>query len=85
MATDKTTIERLKEILIEEMIVGHADELRSEMRFAEDLGCDSLDVLEILMAIETEFDLEIPDEETDQIRTVGDAVKYIEDRATHPA
>jgi acyl carrier protein len=81
MATEKTTIDRLKEILIEERVIGHADEVRPEMRFVEDLGCDSLDVLEILMAIETEFDLEIPDEETDQIRTVGDAVKYIEERA----
>jgi acyl carrier protein len=80
MATETTTIERIKEILMEETIVGHADEVRPEMPFVEDLGCDSLDVLEILMAIETEFDLEIPDEETDQIRTVGDAVKYIEEK-----
>jgi acyl carrier protein len=47
------------------------------MRFVDDLGADSLDIVELIMALETEFDLEIPDEEAEKISTVGDVVEYI--------
>jgi acyl carrier protein len=51
-----------------------------EARFIEDLGADSLDIVELIMGLEDEFGLEISDEEAEQIRTVGDAVKFIESR-----
>ncbi|BAF59921.1 acyl carrier protein [Pelotomaculum thermopropionicum SI] len=50
-----------------------------ESSFVDDLGADSLDIVELVMALEEEFDLEIPDEDAEKIRTVGEAVKYIQD------
>ena len=54
--------------------------MASRVRLA-DLGADSLDIVELIMGLETEFDLEIPDEEAEKIRTVGDAVSYIKENA----
>ena len=72
--------ERVKKIIVEQLGV-NADEVNVESAFVEDLGADSLDTVELVMAFEEEFDLEIPDEDAEKIATVGDAVKYIDDHA----
>lgn len=69
--------ERIKEILADQLDAA-ADTMTMESDIANDLGADSLDVVELLMAIEDEFDVEIPDEEIENIKTIGDLVKYIE-------
>jgi acyl carrier protein len=71
--------ERVKNIIVEQLGVDE-DEVTPEASFVEDLGADSLDIVELVMAFEEEFDLEIPDEDAEKIRTVGDAVKYIQER-----
>jgi acyl carrier protein len=53
------------------------DEIKPESSFIEDLGADSLDIVELVMAMEEEFEVEIPDEEAENIKTVGDAINYI--------
>lgn len=68
--------EKVREIIMEQLGVG-ADEVKPEASFIEDLGADSLDTVELVMALEEEFDLEIPDEEAEKITTVEQAVKYI--------
>jgi acyl carrier protein len=72
--------ERVKKIIVEQLGV-NAEEVASESAFVEDLGADSLDTVELVMAFEEEFDLEIPDEDAEKIATVGDAVKYIDEHA----
>jgi acyl carrier protein len=72
--------ERVKKIIVEQLGV-NADEVTAESAFVEDLGADSLDTVELVMAFEEEFDLEIPDEDAEKIATVGDAVKYIDEHA----
>jgi len=71
-------LEKVKEVVVEQLDC-NADEIKEESRFIEDLGADSLDVVELVMALEEEFDIEIPDEDAEGILTVGDAIKYIED------
>ena len=66
--------ERIKEILADQLDAD-ADTMTMESDIANDLGADSLDVVELLMAIEDEFDVEIPDEEIENIKTIGDLVK----------
>ncbi len=73
--------ERVKKIIVEQLGV-NADEVSAESAFVDDLGADSLDTVELVMAFEEEFDLEIPDEDAEKIATVGDAVKYIDEHAT---
>jgi len=75
MDKDKV-FEILKEIIMEKLNVAE-DQIKPEARFQEDLGADSLDVVELVMAIEEKFDIEIPDEDAEKIRTVGDAQNYI--------
>jgi acyl carrier protein len=58
------------------------DEVADDKKFIEDLGADSLDIVELIMAMEEEFQTEIPDEEAEKIRTVGDAMSYVRARAT---
>jgi acyl carrier protein len=70
-------LEKVKEVVVEQLDC-NADEIKEESRFIEDLGADSLDVVELVMALEEEFDIEIPDEDAEGILTVGDAIKYIE-------
>jgi acyl carrier protein len=72
--------ERVKKIIVEQLGV-NADEVATESAFVEDLGADSLDTVELVMAFEEEFDLEIPDEDAEKIATVGDAVEYIDEHA----
>jgi len=71
-------LEKVKEVVVEQLDC-NADEIKEESRFIEDLGADSLDVVELVMALEDEFAIEIPDEDAEKILTVGDAIKYIED------
>ena len=69
--------EKVKSIIVERLSVDEKDVTR-EATFIDDLGADSLDTVELVMALEEEFGLEIPDEEAEKIVSVGDAVKYIE-------
>ncbi len=71
-------IDDVKEVVVEQLSVS-ADEVKEDSKFVEDLGADSLDVVELVMALEEKFDIEIPDDEAEKIATVGDAVKYVED------
>ena len=68
----------IKEVVVEQLNV-NPDEVKMESKFVEDLGADSLDVVELVMALEEKFGIEIPDDQAEKIATVGDAVKYIEE------
>ncbi|MBO5060291.1 MAG: acyl carrier protein [Clostridia bacterium] len=70
--------EKVKEILVEQLGVDEKD-IRLDSAFVEDLGADSLDVVELIMAMESEFDIEIPDDDVEDIAIVEDAVNYIKD------
>lgn len=72
--------DRVKEIIAKELSVG-AQQLTPEAKFIEDLGADSLDTVELIMALEEEFDVEIPDEDAEKLRTVGDAMNYLKAHA----
>ncbi|MCI0443523.1 acyl carrier protein [bacterium] len=72
--------EKVKSIVTEQLGVD-AEEVTEEAAFIEDLGADSLDTVELVMAFEEEFGIVIPDEEADKIRTVGQAIKYIEEHS----
>jgi acyl carrier protein len=71
-------IDKVKSIIIEQLGVEEED-IKMEASFVDDLGADSLDIVELVMALEEEFDLEIPDEDAEKIRTVGEAIKYIQE------
>jgi acyl carrier protein len=72
-----TNIEaKVKSIIADQLGVGE-DEIKPDSSFIEDLGADSLDIVELVMAMEEEFEVEIPDEEAENIKTVGDAINYI--------
>ena len=75
-----TTEARVREIIVEELGV-EADKVTSDASFVDDLGADSLDTVELVMAFEEEFGIDIPDEDAEQMRTVGDAISYIEKNA----
>ena len=68
--------ERIKEIIVDQLGV-EEDDVTMEASFIDDLGADSLDIVELIMALEEEFDLEIPDEDAEKITSVGDVVEYI--------
>lgn len=72
--------ERVKNIIVEQLGV-EADQVKPEAQFVNDLGADSLDTVELIMALEEEFDIEIPDEKAEKIKTVGEAIDYIEQNA----
>ncbi|ACZ19328.1 acyl carrier protein [Thermanaerovibrio acidaminovorans] len=67
---------RLKEIVVDRLNV-EEDQIKPEASFVEDLGADSLDIVELIMGIEEEFDIEIPDEDAEKLATVGDAINYV--------
>ncbi|HZQ92014.1 MAG TPA: acyl carrier protein [Terriglobales bacterium] len=72
--------EKVKQIIVEQLGVDEA-EVTANASFVDDLGADSLDVVELVMAFEEAFDIEIPDEDAEKIRTVRDAIDYIEKKA----
>jgi len=71
--------EKVKDIIVEELGV-ERDKLTADASFMEDLGADSLDTVELVMAFEKEFDIDIPDEEAEKLRTVGQALQYLHDK-----
>ncbi len=81
MTTQNSDIEaRVKKIVVEQLGVKE-DEITADASFVDDLGADSLDTVELVMALEEEFETEIPDEDAEKITTVKDAVKYIVERS----
>ena len=77
--SQEAILEKVRSIVSEQLSVD-AGEVKPESNFQNDLGADSLDTVELVMALEEAFDIEIPDEAAEGITTVGDAVKYIEDK-----
>ncbi len=76
MAVD---FEKIKKIIVDQLGVDESD-VTAEASFVDDLGADSLDTVELVMALEEEFGIEIPDEEAEKLITVGDAIKYIDSK-----
>ncbi|MER3413997.1 MAG: acyl carrier protein [Armatimonadota bacterium] len=76
--------EKVKKAVVEQLDV-REEEITEESTFVQDLGADSLEVVEIVMALEEAFNIEIPDDEVDQIKTVGDAVQFIESKLKEKA
>lgn len=76
---EKSVADRVKEIIVEQLGV-NPDQVTPEAKFIEDLGADSLDTVELVMAFEEEFGAEIPDEDAEKMQTVGDVIKYIEEQ-----
>ncbi|MGH7467034.1 MAG: acyl carrier protein [Longimicrobiales bacterium] len=74
-----STESRVKEIIINELGV-EPEKVTTAASFVEDLGADSLDTVELVMAFEEEFGIEIPDEDAEQLQTVGDAIKYLQEK-----
>lgn len=72
--------EKVKKIVVEQLGVSE-DQVTSEAKFIEDLGADSLDQVELVMALEEEFGSDIPDEDAEKLTTVGDAIKYVESKS----
>lgn len=75
---DKTIEQKVKDIIVEQLGV-NANQVVPEAKFIEDLGADSLDTVELIMALEEEFSIEVPDEEAEKLVSVGDVTRYIED------
>ena len=73
--------EKVKSIIVEQLGVP-AEDVNPEASFIEDLGADSLDIVELIMALEEEYDVEISDEDAEKIQSVGDAVKYVENNVS---
>ena len=78
MAAEKSIEQRVKDIIVEQLGV-NADQVTTESKFIEDLGADSLDTVELVMALEEEFGQEIPDEEAEKLQSVADVIKHIEE------
>jgi len=74
--SDKSIEDRVKEIIVDQLGV-NADQVTAEAKFVEDLGADSLDTVELVMAFEEEFEIEVPDEEAEKLQSVGDVISYI--------
>ena len=70
-------IDKIKKIIVDQLGVDES-KITEDSSFVDDLGADSLDIVELIMAFEEEFDMEIPDEDAEKIKTVGDAVKYLD-------
>ncbi|MEI7641238.1 MAG: acyl carrier protein [bacterium] len=80
MADAKTIEERVKDVIVAQLGVDAA-EVKPESSFIDDLGADSLDTVELVMALEEEFGVEIPDEDAEKVRTVGDTINYIKGKS----
>ena len=77
--SDKSIEQMVKEIIVEQLSVSE-EQVVPEASFVDDLGADSLDTVELVMEFEEKFDLEIPDEDAEKIKTVGDAINYIAEK-----
>ncbi len=75
-----STFDRVKKVVVEQLEVAE-DEVTPQASFVDDLGADSLDVVELVMGLEEEFDVEIPDEDAEKITTVQEAVSYIDEKS----
>lgn len=75
-----TTMERVKTVVADKL-QRNTDEITEAASFEDDLGADSLDVVELVLGLEEEFNIQIPDEDAERIKTVGEAVKYIDEKA----
>jgi acyl carrier protein len=78
--TKEEILAKVKNVVAEKLNVGE-DQVTSDAKFVEDLGADSLDQVELIMALEDEFDMKIPEEEAEKLTTVGSAVEYIIEKA----
>jgi acyl carrier protein len=76
---DKPIEQRVKDIIVEQLGV-KPEQVTPEAKFIEDLGADSLDTVELVMALEEEFGIEVPDEQAEKLQSVGDVMKYIEEQ-----
>ena len=76
--SDKSIAEKVKDIIVEQLGV-NPEQVTENASFIEDLGADSLDTVELVMAFEEEFGVEVPDEDAEKLQSVGDVVKYIEE------
>ena len=72
--------DKVKDIIVEQLGV-NPEQVTLEAKFIEDLGADSLDTVELVMAFEEEFSIDVPDEEAEKLQSVGDVVRYVEDHA----
>jgi acyl carrier protein len=77
--SEKIIEDRVKDIIVEQLGV-NADQVNPGAKFVEDLGADSLDTVELVMAFEEEFEIEVPDEEAEKLQSVGDVISYINSR-----
>ena len=77
--SEKSIEEKVKDIIVQQLSV-NAEQVTPNASFVEDLGADSLDTVELVMAFEEEFSVEVPDEDAEKLQTVGDVVKYIEEK-----
>jgi acyl carrier protein len=75
---DKPIDQRVKDIVVEQLGV-KPEQVTPQAKFIEDLGADSLDTVELVMALEEEFGIEVPDEQAEKLQSVGDVIKYVED------
>lgn len=73
------TMEKVKKIIVDQLGV-EEDKVKEDSSFIDDLGADSLDIVELIMAFEEEFDIEIADEEAEKIKIVGDVIRYLENK-----
>jgi acyl carrier protein len=77
--SEKSITEKVKDIIVEQLGV-NPEQVTEAASFIEDLGADSLDTVELVMAFEEEFGIEVPDEDAEKLQTVGDVIKYVEDK-----
>jgi acyl carrier protein len=80
MAEENQIQSKVKDIIVEQLGV-NADQVTQEAKFIEDLGADSLDTVELIMALEEEFGIEVPDEEAEKLVSVGDVSRYVEENS----
>ncbi|MES2708221.1 MAG: acyl carrier protein [Verrucomicrobiota bacterium] len=79
--SEKSVEDKVRDIIVDQLGV-NAEQVVTSARFIEDLGADSLDTVELVMAFEEEFSIEVPDEEAEKLQSVGDVVKYVEEHAS---